>query len=68
MIQEIDPRLLMTGGLLLMLLGFVLPVLIIMQFLTSTFFVNFLSYTASFMGLMMGMIGVAMLVARQNRN
>jgi hypothetical protein len=67
MIQEIDPRLMMIIGLLFMLLGFALPVSMIMQLLKSTFFLNFLSYIASFLGLMLGIIGVAMLATRPKR-
>jgi hypothetical protein len=37
----------------------------IMKILESTFFLNFLSYAASFIGLMVGMVGVIMLAIRR---
>ncbi len=66
MIRGWDPKLLLGIGLLLLFTGFILPVLMIMRVLPSTFFLNFLSYTASFVGLVLGMLG-AMLVVLRNR-
>jgi hypothetical protein len=55
-----SPRLLLSLGLFLMLLGIVLPFLMVIQILESTFFLNFLSWTASVAGLALGTIGFAM--------
>ena len=55
-----SPRLLLSLGLFLMLLGIVLPFLMVIQILESTYFLNFLSWTASVAGLALGTIGFAM--------
>lgn len=60
MINMNSPRFLLTLGLLLMLLGIVLPFLMVIQVLESTFFLNFFSWGASVAGLALGMIGFAM--------
>jgi hypothetical protein len=52
------------GGLLL--LGVVLPLLMVMKILTSTFFLNFFAYAVSLSGFFLGLIG-AMTYAREKR-
>jgi len=54
-----SPRLLLSLGLILMLLGVILPFLMLMHILESTFFLNFFSWGASVGGLFLGIIGVA---------
>ena len=56
------PQKIIVAGFFLVLFGAVVPFLIVMQMLPSTFFLNFLSYTASIAGLFMGIIGTAMYV------
>lgn len=58
-----SPRLLLGLGLFLMLLGVVLPFLMVIHVIESTFFLNFFSWGASVVGLALGMIGVAMLTS-----
>jgi len=41
----------------LLLLGVLLPLLIVLRLLPSTFFLNFLAYFASFSGMILGLIG-----------
>ena len=53
-----SPRLLLALGLILMILGIVIPFLILMRVLESTFFLNFFSWGASVAGLFLGIIGV----------
>lgn len=55
-----SPGFLLALGLFLMVLGIVLPFLIVIKILESTFFLNFFSWGASVAGLSMGMIGFAM--------
>lgn len=55
-----SPRLLLGISMLLMLLGIVLPFLMIIHVLASTFFLNFFSWGASVAGLGFGTIGFAM--------
>jgi hypothetical protein len=46
-------------GFALAVLGVVLPFLMVLHILKSTFFLNFFSYTASLVGLILGIIGAA---------
>jgi hypothetical protein len=60
-----SPRLLLSLGLILMLLGVILPFLMLMHILESTFFLNFFSWGASVAGLFLGIIGVATWVRKR---
>lgn len=55
-----SPRLLLSLGVILMLLGIVLPFLMVIKVLESTFFLNFFSWGASVAGLSLGTIGFAL--------
>ena len=55
-----SPRLLLSLGIILMLLGIILPFLMVIQVLESTFFLNFFSWGASVAGLALGTIGFAL--------
>ncbi len=55
-----SPRFLLGLGVALMLLGIVLPFLMVIHVLTSTFFLNFFSWGASVAGLALGTIGFAL--------
>jgi len=59
------PRLLLSLGLILMILGVILPFLILIRVLESTFFLNFFSWGASVGGLFLGIIGVATWVRKR---
>jgi len=54
-------------GFVCVLLGAILPFLMVMQYLKSTFFLNFFSYTISMVGLFMGITGAALLVRIRRR-
>jgi hypothetical protein len=56
---RLRPRLFILIGFLLMLLGVLLPFLMVIKLLESTFFLNFFSFGASMVGLVMGILGVA---------
>jgi hypothetical protein len=58
-----SPRLLLGLGLSLMLLGVILPFMMVIHVIESTFFLNFFSWGASVVGLVLGMIGVALLTS-----
>ena len=60
-----SPRLLLGLGLILMILGIVIPFLIVIRVLESTFFLNFFSWGASVAGLFLGIIGVATWVRKK---
>ncbi len=67
MVNMNSPRFLLGLGLFLMVLGIVLPFLIVIRVLESTFFLNFFSWGASVAGLALGMVGFAM-YSRNRRN
>lgn len=53
------PWLIILIGFLLVLLGFVVPFLMVIGILPSTFALNFFSYAASISGLVLGLVGLA---------
>ena len=53
-------------GFFLVLIGVILPLLMVVQIIKSTFFLNFFSYGSSVLGLLLGLIGAAYHV-RMNR-
>lgn len=55
-----SPRLLLTLGLLMMFAGIVLPFLMVIKVLESTFFMNFFAWGLSSLGLALGMVGFAL--------
>ncbi len=54
-----SPRFLLTLGLILMLLGFIIPLLMVMRILPLGFFLSFLSWASSVAGLFLSVIAVA---------
>jgi len=62
-----SPRFLLALGLILLFVGWIIPLLIIMRVIPSTFLLNFLSWGMSVAGLFLGFVGGAMWV-RENRN
>lgn len=54
-----SPRFLLSFGFILMLVGMILPFLMVLHVLESTFFLNFFAWGSSVAGLALGMIGVA---------
>ncbi|MGE5083832.1 MAG: hypothetical protein ACM3ND_13150 [Acidobacteriota bacterium] len=54
-----SPRLLLSLGVVLMLLGAVLPFLMVLHVLKSTFFLNFFAWGASVAGMFLGTMGIA---------
>lgn len=54
-------------GFFLVLVGAVLPVLIVLGILPSTFFLNFVAFAASVAGIFLGVIGVATYVGENRR-
>jgi uncharacterized membrane protein len=63
-----NPKRLILIGFFLVLWGVVGPYLMILGILKSTLFLNFLSYGASVSGLILGMIGAAMLGKSKKRD
>lgn len=63
----IEPKWLFLIGGVLVLIGWLLPLMMIMQYIESTFFLNFFAYIASFLGLMCGFIGAVTFVMRNKK-
>jgi len=57
-----SPRLLLGLGLIFIFTGWIIPLLIIMRVVPSSFLLNFISWGTSVSGLFIGFIGGAMLV------
>ena len=64
--MSISPLKMILIGFALVVLGAVLPFLMVLHILKSTFFLNYFSYGASLVGLFLGVIGSAYYV-RQKR-
>ena len=62
-----SPLGLIIVGFLLALTGVVLPFLMVIHLIPSTFFLNFFSYGASLVGVFLGIIGASQLSGR-NKN
>jgi uncharacterized membrane protein YqjE len=62
-----SPRFFLGFGLFLMLMGIVLPLMMVIHLLRSTFFLDFLSQTVSVLGFALGMIGVSWAVRRKHK-
>jgi hypothetical protein len=64
---RISSRAIILIGFVLVFLGFLLPLLIVIKVLESTYFLNFFSFTASILGLFMGILGAAQYVVEFRR-
>jgi uncharacterized membrane protein YedE/YeeE len=51
----------------LLLIGFILPLLMVMQIIESTLFLNFFSYGSMTLGSILGFIGVSFLNIRRKK-
>jgi len=60
--MSLSPLKIILIGFALVVLGVVLPFLMVLHILESTFFLNYFSYTASLAGLILGIIGSALYV------
>lgn len=61
-----SPRILLSLGLILLIIGWLIPFLIIMYVIPSTLFLSFLAWGLSVSGLFLGFIGAAMLGRMDN--
>lgn len=62
------PERLIVIGVAMMLFGCIAPFLMVIDVWESTFFLNFLSYIMSVLGMVLGFIGVAMIRAKQKKS
>jgi hypothetical protein len=68
MISRLSPLQLMLIGFVLLVIGFLLPFVMVLHLIESTLFLGFVAYLASFLGLVIGLIGVAMQGRRGRRD
>ena len=62
-----NPLFFILAGFFLVVAGFVLPFLMVLQVIPSTFLLNFLAYGASFSGLLLGIICSAFYTATRRK-
>jgi hypothetical protein len=65
---RLSSRAIIIIGFILVLLGFLLPFLMVMKVLESTFFLNFFSFIASLLGLFLGIMGAAQMAVEARRS
>jgi hypothetical protein len=65
---RLSSRSILWIGFFLVLLGFILPLLIVIKVLESTFFLNFFSFIVSVVGLFLGLLGAAQYALEYRRN
>lgn len=65
--NRLSPWQLILLGFLLSLTGVVLPFLMVIRILESTFFLNFFSYGVSLIGLFLGIIGASQYVGKNRK-
>jgi len=65
---RINPRYIILTGFILVFLGFLLPLLMVMKVIESTFFLNFFSFIASMFGVILGLIGSAQIAVEIRRS
>jgi hypothetical protein len=63
--RNINPKVMLLIAFGMLLLGVVLPLLMVMQVIPSTFFLNLVAYLCSFFGIILGFIG-AVWMSKQN--
>lgn len=62
------PGRLIALAIFLLLFGFVMPFLIVLEVVKSTFFLNFLSFGASVLGLYLGVTGIVAYRGKEQKN
>ncbi len=67
MMDKLSPWQMILLGFLLSLTGVILPFLMVIHVLESTFFLNFFSYGVSLIGLFLGVIGASQYVRKNKK-
>jgi hypothetical protein len=60
MIDRFNPIHILLFAFFLLLIGVILPFLMVIHVIESTFFLNFFAYGSSTLGLMLGVVGIGM--------
>jgi positive regulator of sigma E activity len=61
------PKLLFVVAILLMVFGVVMPFLMVLKLVESTFFLNFLSYGSQILGFFLGVVSLAAYRVKQKK-
>jgi heme/copper-type cytochrome/quinol oxidase subunit 4 len=59
--SRINPKMMVLIAFLMLLTGVILPLLMVMHIIPSTFFLNLVAYLCSFFGIVIGFIGAVWL-------
>lgn len=62
-----NPRNMLIIAVLMLIVGAVLPFLLVLRVIPSTFFLNFFAYGVSVGGLFLGVVGTAQYLRKQDR-
>lgn len=65
---RLSSRAIIFIGFILVFLGFLLPLLMVIKVLESTFFLNFFSFIASLVGIFLGLMGAAQMAVEGRRS
>jgi len=65
--RTINPRNLFIIGFILLFLGLIIPMLMVLQIIKSTLFLNFFAYASSVLGLLLGIVSSAYMVVRSRK-
>jgi hypothetical protein len=66
-VKTFSPRTFWLIGFLLVLTGVILPFLMVLHLIPSTFFINFFSFGATILGSFMGIIGTALNIKARHK-
>jgi len=64
---SLNPRLIIIIGFFLVLFGCLTPFLMVLRVIQPSFLLSFLSYGASISGLMLGLVGAAMVYSKTKK-
>lgn len=65
--MDYNPKIFLFVGAGLLVIGVAIPLLIVLQYLPSTFFLNFFAFGAQFLGLILGMVGAFTMIAHNRQ-
>ncbi|MEI6289093.1 MAG: hypothetical protein WCP19_01550 [Chloroflexota bacterium] len=66
--MRINHRQVIGIGFILVSLGVILPLLMVMKIVESTFLLNFVSFIASLLGIFLGLMGAAQMAVESRRS
>jgi hypothetical protein len=64
---SLNPRYLLSAAFVLLLIGFIVPLLMVLQVIQSTLLLNFMAYFVITLGSILGFIGTSFLFIRRSK-